>query len=589
MHTINKELARIFEDMGSIYEFLGEENRFRSIAYHHAAAVLNDLSGDIQSFIHDGEFEKVHGIGESIGEKIQEYLKTRSIKKYEELKKAVPYDFIDLMKVQGLGPETLKYLHEELKVSSRKDLIRVLEDGSALKLKGFKEKKVKNILEALDLQKSYEQRVPLWNALDMAETIILRLKKIPEIIGVDIAGSVRRGRETIGDVDILIAAKAEERKKIIAQFIKMEDVSKVLAEGETKASIYLEHFNRQVDLRIVAEDEWGAALQYFTGSKAHNIHLRKIAIEKGMKINEYGLFMVGSDQKIAGETEEGIYEKLGLRWIPPEMREDSGEIELAASGKIPQLISLKDIKGDMHTHSKWSDGSFSLDEIAEYAAKNLGYDYLVITDHSKTEIIAGGLDESEFEKQILEIREINKKQKNDLLKTGAEVDILADGTLDLSDELLKKLDWVVAAIHIQFKRDVTDRIISACENPFVNAIAHPSGRLLGIREPYEVDLEKVIKVAASTGTALEINAHALRMDLDSKWARIARDKGVKLVIGTDAHNNDNYTYMKLGVLTARRAWCKAEDILNTRSWAGIVDFKNEKLKKRKRANALMNF
>jgi DNA polymerase (family 10) len=415
------------------------------------------------------------------------------------------------------------------------------------------------------------------------------LKKIPEIIKVDIAGSVRRGRETIGDVDILIAAKAEDRKKIISQFTKMEDVSKVLAEGETKASILMAHFNRQVDLRIVAEDEWGAALQYFTGSKAHNIHLRKIAIEKGLKINEYGLFKVGTEKKIAGETEEGIYEKLGLTWMPPEMREDSGEIELAASGKIPELISLKDIKGDMHTHSKWSDGTFSLDEIAEYAAKNLSYDYLVITDHSKTEIIAGGLDEAEFEKQILEIREINKKQKNDFLKAGSEVDILADGTLDLSDELLKKLDWVVAAIHTQFKHDVTKRIIRACENPLVNAIAHLSGRLLGIREPYEIDLEKVVKAAASTGTALEINAHALRMDLDSKWARFARDKGVKLVIGTDAHNNDNYAYMKLGVLTARRAWCKAEDVLNTRSWAGIVDFKNEKLKKGEKANALMNF
>ena len=587
MHTINKELARIFEDMGSIYEFLGEENRFRSIAYHNAAAVLNDLNKDIQSFIHDEEFEKVHGIGESIEEKILEYIKTRTMKKYEELKKAVPYDFIDLMKVQGLGPETLKYLHEELKVSSRKDLIRVLEDGSALKLKGFKEKKVKNILEALNLQKSYEQRVPLWTALDLAETIIVRLKKIPEIIRVDIAGSVRRGRETIGDIDILIAAKVQDRKKIISQFTKMEDVSKVLAEGETKASIYLEHFNRQVDLRIVAEDEWGAALQYFTGSKAHNIHLRKIAIDKGLKINEYGLFMVGSDKKIAGETEEGIYEKLGLTWMPPEMREDSGEIELSASGKIPELISLKDIKGDMHTHSKWSDGTFSLDEIAEYAAKNLGYEYLVITDHSKTEIIAGGLDESEFEKQILEIREINKKQKNDLLKTGAEVDILADGTLDLSDELLQKLDWVVAAIHTQFNRDNTERIIRACESPFVHAIAHPSGRLLGIREPYDVEMERVIKAAASTGTALEINAHALRMDLDSKWARIARDKGVKLVIGTDAHNNGNYGYMKLGVLTARRAWCKAEDILNTRSWAGIVDFKNAKLRRRKKVRELI--
>ena len=580
MHTINKELARIFEDMGSIYEFLGEENRFRAIAYHNAAIALNDLSRDIHNFIHDGEFEKVHGIGESIEEKILEYLKNKTIKKYEELKQKIPHDLIDLMKVQGLGPQTLKRLHDELNVCSRSDLLKVLEDGRILKLKGFKKKKVENILEALNLQSHYEERATLWDALDLGETIVERLRKLPEILKADIAGSVRRGKETIGDIDILAAAKDKDRNKIIGHFIKMKDVSKVMAKGETKASIFLEHFNRQIDLRIVAEDEWGAAMQYFTGSKAHNIHLRKIAIDKGLKINEYGLFTIESNKKIAGTTEEGIYEELGLKWIPPEMREDSGEIELSESGQIPKLISLEDIKGDMHTHSKWSDGTSSLEEIAEYALKTLGYEYLVITDHSKSEIIAGGMDESEFEKQILEINEINKKLNKEFLKAGAEVDILTDGTLDLSDELLQKLDWVVASVHTQFKIDNTDRIIRACQNPFVHAIGHPTGRLLGTREPYAVNMERVIEAAATSGTALEINAHAFRIDLDGKWARIARDNQVTLVIGTDAHNNDNYSFMKLGVLTARRAWCKAEDILNTRPWEKIVEFKNAKLKMR---------
>lgn len=587
MHTINKDLGRIFEDMGCIYEFLGEENRFRAIAYHNASRALNDLSEDIRNFIHNGEFEKVHGIGESIEEKILEYLQNKTIKKYEELKQEIPYDFIDLMQVQGLGPQTLKKLHDELNVCSRSDLLKVLEDGSILKVRGFKKKKVENILEALNLQKHYEERTTLWDALDLGETIIESLKKMPEILKADIAGSVRRGKDTIGDIDILVAAKDKDRKKIIAHFTEMKDVSKVLAEGETKASIFLEHFNRQVDLRIVAEDEWGAALQYFTGSKSHNIHLRKIAIDKGLKINEYGLFNIESNKKIAGTTEEGIYEELGLKWIPPEMREDSGEIELSESGQIPKLISLEDIKGDMHTHSKWSDGTSSLEEIAEYAEKSLGYEYMVITDHSKSEIIAGGMDETEFEKQLLEIKEINKKLNKDFLKAGTEVDIMADGTLDLSDELLQKLDWVVASIHSQFKRDNTERVIRACQNPFVHVIGHPTGRLLGTREPYAIDMERVIEAAVATGTALEINAHAFRMDLDSKWARIARDKGVILVISTDAHNNFNYGYMKLGIFTARRAWCKAEDILNTGSWEKIIEFKKCKAKTANELNKSM--
>lgn len=580
MHTINKELSRIFEEMGCIYEFLGDENRFRAIAYHNAARTLNDLSEDINHFIHEGKFQKVHGIGESIEDKILEYLENNTIKRYEELKDEIPHDFIDLMQVQGLGPQTLKKLHDELNVCSRSDLLKVLKDGSILNLKGFKKKKVDNILEALNIQEHAQERASLWDALDLSETIIERLKKMPEIIKIGVAGSVRRGKDTIGDIDILAAVKNTDRKKVIRHFTEMEDVSKIMAKGDTKASIFIEYFKRQVDLRIVAEDEWGAALQYFTGSKSHNIHLRKIAIDKGFKINEYGLFTIESNKKIAGETEEGIYERLGLKWMPPEMREDNGEIELSQAGKIPDLITLEDVKGDMHTHSKWSDGAESLEEIAEYAEKYLNYEYLVITDHSKSERIAGGMEEQEFGEQITEIQRINKNLGKNFLKAGAEVDILPDGTLDLSNSLLQKMDWVVAAVHSQFNRDNTERIIKACENHFVHAIAHPTGRILGTREGYTVNMERVIEAAAATGTALEINAHAFRMDLNDKWARLARDKGVTLVIGTDAHNHANYKFMQLGVFIARRAWCKAEDILNTKDWEKIVEFKNAKLKRR---------
>lgn len=578
MHTINKDLAKIFEEMGCIYEFLGDENRFRAIAYHNAARALNDLPEDIHNFIHDGKFTKVHDIGESIEAKIMEYLDDNSIKLYEELKGKIPHDFIELMQVQGLGPQTLKHLHDELNVCSRADLLRVLKDKSILKLKGFKEKKVENILEALQEQQQVQEKATLWEALDLGESILTRLRKIPEVLKAGLAGSVRRGKDTIGDIDILVAAAGKDRKKIIREFTEMDDVTKVLAKGDTKASIFMEYFKRQIDLRIIAEDEWGAALQYFTGSKSHNIHLRRIAIEKGLKINEYGLFTVEGNKKIAGETEEGIYESLGLKWMPPEMREDTGEIELAAGGKIPLLISLEDIRGDMHTHSKWSDGADSLEEIAEYAQKNLGYEYLVISDHSKSERIAGGMEEEEFREQIREIKAINRKLGKDFLKAGTEVDIMADGTLDLSDKVLRELDWVIAAVHSQFKRDNTDRIIRACENPYVNAIAHPTGRILGTREGYAVDLEKVIRAAAETGTALEINAHAFRMDLTDQWARLARDKGVTLVIGTDSHNQANYQYMKLGVTIARRAWFKPADILNTGSWDKIVEFKKAKLR-----------
>ncbi|WP_028981062.1 DNA polymerase/3'-5' exonuclease PolX [Sporocytophaga myxococcoides] len=579
MYRVNKELAEIFESIGSIYEFKGPKERFRSIAYHNAARIINDLPEDIRDHIQDGKFIKTYGIGKSIEEKIFEFLKTNQVSLFNDLQKEVPKDFLTLMKVQGLGPETLKRFYYDLNLSTKEQIIEALQDGRILQLKGFQKKKVNNILSSLLKKTEAEQRLSLWDAQEISTSIIKMLNTIPQIQLIDIAGSLRRQKETVGDIDLLIAAKAKDRKAIIRHFVSLDEVENLYAEGDTKASVYFKSFKRQVDIRIVTEDQWGAALQYFTGSKAHNIHLRKLAIEKGYKINEYGLFTVEENKKIAGENEEDIYHALGLEWMPPEMREDTGEIELASEGLIPQLITMEDIKGDMHTHSKWSDGHSSIEEIADYISSNQKYDYIVITDHSKSQIIAGGMEEDKFIEQLKEIKKVNKKIGKDLIKSGTEVDILPDGSLDLSDSLLQTLDWVVASIHSHFNQDNTERIIKACHNPYVCAIGHPTGRVLGAREGYIVDMERILDVAAYTGTALEINAHSHRMDINDRWAKRAIEKGVKLVIGTDSHNTGNYSFMKLGVAIARRAWCTKDNILNTSDWAKIEVFKKRKLEK----------
>ena len=433
------------------------------------------------------------------------------------------------------------------------------------------------MLRGLNLHKTIEDRMLLWDALEIGENIVSWLKKIPEIEKVELAGSLRRGKETIGDIDILVTCDKNDRKKIIAQFTSPEISKQILAKGDTKASIIMKKSGKQADLRIVNENEWGAALQYFTGSKEHNIHLRTIAKEKGYKISEYGIFSSKKDKKIAGKTEEEIYNTLGFQWMPPEMREDIGEIELASQNKIPKLVSLQDIKGDMHMHSVWSDGLNTIDEIANHIQKYFSYQYIVITDHSKSSRIAKGMNEKQILKQIKAIAEVNKKLEINFVKTGVEVDILTNGKLDFSDEILSQLDWVTASIHSNFNHDNTDRIILACENPYVNCISHPTGRLIGSREPYKVNMEQIIETAKHTNTALEINSQPNRMDLNDVHATLARIKGVKIVINTDSHYLDNLNFMKLGLLIARRAWCTSGNILNTKPWVEIERFKKSKL------------
>lgn len=583
MYKINKELAEIFNDMADIYRFHGSKDRFRVMAYQNAARLIEHLTYDIRDFMEDHKLEDIKGIGEGIAAKIREYVKTGKIKKYEELKKEIPHELVDLLDVPGMGPETLKKLYSELDVKTRDDLLEALDSGAVKELKGFGEKTVENLRQGLEQTRKAADRILLAEAMEIVEDVRHRLSDCKEINKMEFAGSIRRMKSTIGDVDILATSAKKDRKLVLDHFTSLDNVKKVLARGDTKASVIIEQKERQLDMRLMDDDQWGAGLLYFTGSKDHNIHLRTIARDKGYKINEYGLYKIKGNKKIAGESEEEIYHQLGLSWIPPEMREDEGEIELAARRTIPELLSRDDIKADFHLHSDWSDGLNSIEELVHYVRDHYPYEFLILTDHSKTSRIAGGLTEEEVSKQIEAIKLINDQLGDDFLKAGIELDILPDGGLDFDDDLLSQLEWVTASIHSRFNRDNTERILKACENPYVNAISHPTGRLIGKRKEYPVDLKRVIQKAVKTGTALEINAQPQRMDLDDHWARMAQQEGAMLVIGTDSHDLMSFDYMRLGVAVARRAWCTPEHILNTRSWKEVTQFRDRKRQHKKYA------
>lgn len=572
MNSSNRALARIFREMAGIYEFTGESDRFRVLAYLKAARVLESLEEDISKYVNNNQLDDLPGIGDSIAEKIREYLATGKIDKYELLKTTVPHELLEMLDIKGFGPESLKKISTALGIHTKEEITQALQDGRISQLKGFGAKKVANMMKGLKLHKMVEDRMLLWDALELGESIVKQLLQLPEVKKAALAGSLRRGKETIGDIDILVAAKDRHRRKIIDFFTGQSNIQSILAKGDTKVSAVIKEQLRQVDIRLVHRNEWGSALQYFTGSKEHNIRLRAIAREKGLKISEYGVFRLKDNKCLAGKEEEDIYRALGFQWMPPEMREDRGELKLAARHKIPRLITLDDIQGDLHIHSQWSDGMHSIEEIARYVKKHFPYRYIAILDHSKSSRIANGMDEHQFLQQIKAIREINERLGAGFIKAGAEVDILPDGTLDLSDEVLAQLDIVVAAIHSSFTHDNTDRLIEACRNPYVAIIGHPTGRLLGAREAYPVDMGKVIEAAVETGTALEINAQPTRMDLNDRWARLAREMGGKLSISTDMHQLSNFNYMKLGVLIARRAWCTADDVLNTAKWKNVEAF-----------------
>jgi DNA polymerase (family 10) len=555
----NKELAQIFEKMADILEFKGD-NVFKINAYRKASRTLKDLTVDVEQLREAGKLMEIPGVGSGIAKKIEEYLKTGKITKYEEAKQGISDELLNMLNIPGMGPKTLSLIHKELKISNLSELEKSLHEGKLRDLPGMGAKKEENILRGIKLLQRSQQRMTLGEVLPLVDEIIHALKKKGSISKIQTAGSLRRMRETIGDIDLLATGKDNE--KIVDDFTRLPLVTDVLAAGETKASVIVQG-GTQVDLRVVPEESYGAALQYFTGSKAHNIHLREIARSMGLKVNEYGIFK--GDEKIGGAKEEDIYNVLNVPIMPPEMREDRGEIEAAIKGKLPHLIELSDIKGDFHVHSKWSDGSATIEELAQ-KAKELGYEYIVIADHSQSLKIGGGLTEDELAEKIEEIKEVNKKLSGIMILSAAEVDIKADGTLDYSDEQLKALDVVIAAVHSGFKQTdetMTKRILKALDNPYVHILAHPTGALIGAREPYSVDLEKVMKKAADKKVALEINAYYERLDLNDTACRRAKELGAKLAIGTDSHHLDQLWMMKLGVAVARRGWLEPDDVLNT--------------------------
>jgi len=568
----NRELARILNRIADFLELKGELV-YKINAYRKAARVIESLTEDIEDIYKEGRIYEIPGVGERIAKKIREFIETGTISKYEELKREFPEELVVLLDVPNLGPKTLKLAYEKLGVKSLDDLKRVLEDGSLASLPGMGPKKIENIKRGLALYLKGSDRMLLGEALSLAEYVVESLKGVCE--KVSYAGSLRRMKETVGDIDILAVG---DRRKVIDKFASLDRVTEVLARGDTKASVLMD--DRQIDLRVVESDQWGSALQYFTGSKEHNVHLRELAKEKGFKINEYGVFRLSDGERVAGETEESVYGVLGLSYIPPELREDRGEIEAAMKGELPRLVDYGDIRGDLHVHSNWSDGSASLEELAEEAVR-LGYSYLAVTDHSKSMKIAHGLDEERLLKQVEAVKELNRRFKGFRLLSGVEVDILPDGSLDISDEVLRELDWVVASVHSRFNEDATERLIAAIRNPYVTCIGHPSGRIIFQREAYPVDWDKVFEAAAETGTALEINAHEDRLDLNDVLARKAvKEYGVKLAVGTDAHHPGQLWMMRLGVGVARRAWLTKDDVVNAWSYRKLKAFINKKRRRK---------
>jgi DNA polymerase (family 10) len=563
----NQEIAGIFNDIADLLEIKGE-NPFRIRAYRRAALNIEGLTKDVAGTL-KGELIKIPGIGQDLAGKIEEYVRTGRLQFYEDLKKEVPEGLSLLLSVPSLGPKTAKLFFEKLKIKNLEDLERFAREHKLSGLPGIKEKTEENILKGIEMLKRGMERQPLGKVLPVANDILKHLKSKAPVEKLSIAGSIRRWKDTIKDIDVL--ATSQDPKAVMNAFVHLPHVKDILMHGPTKSSVII-HEGLQVDLRVVEEDCFGAALAYFTGSKAHNIRLREMAVKSGLKINEYGIFREKDEKKLGGEKEEDIYRILGLPYIPPELREDSGEIEAAIEGRLPKVIELCDIKGDLHVHSKWSDGSHDFEELIDEAKKR-GYEYVAITDHSKGLAIARGLSAERLMEEKKEIDAINKRLKGFRLIVGTEVDIRSSGEIDFPDEILKKMDIVVASIHSGFRQNreqLTKRLVSAMRNPYVSIIAHPTGRLIGERDPYDVDMNEVLKVAKETGTAIEINAYPLRLDLNDIHAKMAKEMGIPIVISTDTHIISQLDYMGYGVSIARRGWLEKKDILNTLSYSSLI-------------------
>ena len=555
----NVEIARLLFEIADYLELKDVE--FRPRAYRRAALNIESLSEDIEKVAAEGRLDKIPGVGESIAEKIEEYLKTGKIKYYEQLKKQTPIDVEALNAVPGLGPKRIKLLYKKLGIKNLSDLEKAVKARKIRELAGFDEKSEVNIEHAIPLAKAAGERMLLGFALPIAKEIKAELKKLRAVKQIEIAGSLRRRQETIGDLDILVTSS--KPGKVMDYFCSLENVKQVVAKGKTKSVIRVEN-DLEVDLRVLEEKSFGAGMQYFTGNKAHNIRLREMAIKKGWKLNEYGIFSKKNNEYLAGRTEAEVYKKLGLTYIEPELRTDSGEIEAALKGKLPKLVQAKEIKGDFHTHTNWSDGAETIKNMV-LQAKSLGWNFIGISDHSKGLAIARGLTDREIIKQHKEIENVRKSVKGIEVFHAIEANIQANGKIDVSPKAAKELDYINAAIHSKFKmekKEMTERICEAMEHEKVKVIAHPTGRKIGIREPFALDMEKLFEKAKETDTFLEINAYPVRLDLKDVHIRQAIEHKVKLTIGSDAHTKQNLHYVELGAAMARRGWAEKKDIVN---------------------------
>lgn len=560
MSVLNSEVAEKFNELADLLE-INDANPFRVRAYRNAAQVIANLPHEVADLVAaDKDLTELPGIGKDLAEKIAVIVKTGDLPLLKEMHQKTPIALSDMLRIPDLGPQRIKHLYQELNIKTIADLKKAVAANKVSQLEGFGEKTQAKIKTALQKFTKQENRLKFSQAEKLALALITYLKALNKINETAIAGSLRRCRETIGDLDILVATK--NNLAVIEYFLAYPDIKKIISKGETRVTVLLRN-DIQVDLRIVAVENFGSALQYFTGSKEHNIAVRTRAVKRNLKINEYGVFK--DNKRIAGKTEAEIYQAVNLPYIAPELRENRGEIEAAAKNKLPKLITLADIRGDLHCHTNYSDGHDDIATMAT-AAQQLGYEYLAITDHSRHVTIANGIDEKKLAQQIAAIDKINAKFKNFQILKSIEVDILDDGSLDLSDSILKELDFTVCAIHYKFnlpREQQTERVLRAMDNPYFNIFAHPTGRLINKRDPYDIDLEKIMRKAKECGCILELNAQPDRLDLNDIHCQMAKEIGIKLAISTDAHNTATLNYMQYGINQARRGWLEPKDVINT--------------------------
>jgi DNA polymerase (family 10) len=562
----NNDIAEIFNKMADLLEIEGA-NQFRVRAYRNAARTVSSHGKNIASLVEeDKDVSTLPGIGKSMVEKIKEIANTGTLSQLKELEGRVPAELSGLMSLAGLGPKKVQALHEKLGVETLSDLRQAAEKKKIRELEGFGKKTEEKILQEAEKADHQEKRFKLVTVEERVTSLVDYLKKVEGVKKVTVAGSYRRRKETVGDLDILATCK--RGSKVMDRFVEYEDVAEVISKGKTRSSVVLRS-GLQVDLRVVPQVSYGAALHYFTGSKEHNIAVRKLGQQRNLKINEYGVFK--GKKRIAGKTEKEVYGEVNLTYIEPELRENRGEIETAKRKKLPSLVSLEDIRGDLHAHTKETDGHHALEEMAE-AARERGYAYLGITNHSQKVTMAKGLDAKRLAKEIESIDRLNDELKDLVILKSIEVDILKDGSLDLPDDILKELDFTVCSVHYNLnlpQEKQTERIIRAMDNSYFHILGHPSGRLINEREPYEVDMERLMDAAKERGCFMELNAHPDRLDLTDVHCKMAKDKGIKVVIATDAHSITDLDFMRFGVWQARRGWLEPDDVLNTRSWDEI--------------------